>query len=66
MPNEKLHDETPPSERNASAQRLIKEMKQPSHVTPDDIKLLIKVIKEAKKSTRLSRPAQTVLANGNN
>ena len=67
MPNEKLHDETPPpSEKNASAQRLIKAMGQPSHVTPDDIKFLIKVIKEAKQPTRISRPAQSVLAHGNN
>ena len=41
-----------PTEKNASAQRLIKAMGQPSHVTPDDIKFLIKVIKEAKQSTR--------------
>ena len=57
MPNEKLHDETPPpSEKNVSAQRLIKAMGQPSHVTPDDIKFLIKVIKEAKQSTRNKSP----------
>ena len=46
----------PPSEKNASAQRLIKAMGQPSHVTPDDIKILIKVIKEAKKPTRNKSP----------
>ena len=45
-----------PTEKNASAQRLIKAMKQPSHVTPDDIKFLIKVIKEAKQSTRNKSP----------
>ena len=44
------------TEKNASAQRLIKAMGQPSHVTPDDIKLLIKVIKEAKQSTRNKSP----------
>ena len=56
-----------PTEKNASAQRLIKAMRQPSHVTPDDIKFLIKVIKEAKQPTRISRPAQTVfVAHGNN
>ena len=45
-----------PTEKNASAQRLIKAMGQPSHVTPDDIKFLIKVIKEAKQSTRNKSP----------
>ena len=45
-----------PTEKNASAQRLIKAMKQPSHVNPDDIKFLIKVIKEAKQSTRNKSP----------
>ena len=55
-----------PTGKNASAQRLIKAMGQPSHVTPDDIKFLIKVIKEAKKSTRISRPVQTIFAHGNN
>lgn len=45
-----------PTEKNASAQRLIKAMGQPSHVTPYDIKFLIKVIKEAKQSTRNKSP----------
>ena len=45
-----------PTEKNASAQRVIKAMGQPSHVTPDDIKFLIKVIKEAKQSTRNKSP----------
>ena len=41
-----------PTEKNASAQRLIKALEKPPHVDPEDIQLLIKVIKEAKKSTR--------------
>lgn len=45
-----------PTEKNASAQRLIKAMGQPAHVTPDDIEFLIKVIKEAKQSTRDKSP----------
>ncbi len=40
-----------PTGKNASAQRLIKAMEQPSHVTPDDIEFLIKIIKEAKRPT---------------
>ena len=44
-----------PTDKNASAQRLIKAMGQPAHVTPDDIEFLIKVIKEAKRPTPLPR-----------
>ena len=42
-----------PTEKNASAQRLIKAMQQPPYVTLGDIEYLIKVIKAAKKSTRI-------------
>ena len=42
-----------PTEKNASAQRLIKAMQQPPCVTLGDIEYLIKVIKAAKKSTRI-------------
>lgn len=45
-----------PTEKNASAQRLIKAMGQPAHVTPGDVEFLIKVIKEAKQSTRNKSP----------
>ena len=55
-----------PTEKNASAQRLIKAMGQPAHVTPDDIEFLIKIIKEAKKSTRISRSEQSVLTHESN
>lgn len=41
-----------PTEKNASAQRLIKAMGQPPYVDSEDVQFLIKVIKEAKKSTR--------------
>ena len=44
-----------PTDKNASAQRLIKAMGQPAHVTPDDIEFLIKVIKEAKRPTPMPR-----------
>lgn len=44
-----------PTDKNASAQRLIKAMGQPAHVTPDDIEFLIKMIKEAKRPTPMPR-----------
>ena len=44
-----------PTDKNASAQRLIKAMGQPAHVTPEDIEFLIKVIKEAKRPAPMPR-----------
>ena len=40
-----------PTEKNASAQRLIKTMQQPPYATPEEVELLIKIIKESRKST---------------
>ena len=40
-----------PIEKNASAQRLIKAMQQPPYATPEEVELLIKIIKESRKST---------------
>ena len=38
-------------EKNASAQRLIKAMQQPPYATPEEVELLIKIIKESRKSS---------------
>ena len=45
-----------PTKKNASAQRLIKAMQQPPYAAPEDIEYLIKVIKDAKQSTRNKSP----------
>ena len=42
--------------KNPSAQRLIKAMAQPPHITDEDIEELLKVIKEAKQPTRFESP----------
>ena len=42
--------------KNPSAQRLIKAMKAPPHVTDEDIEELLKVIKEARQPTRFESP----------
>ena len=51
--NQPLDESMPEStEKNASAQRLIKAMQQPPYATPEDVESLIKIIKESRKSTR--------------
>ena len=51
---ESLESKSP--RKNPSAQRLIKAMAQPPHITDEDIEELLKVIKEAKQPTRFESP----------
>lgn len=42
--------------KNSTAQRIIKAMEKPPYVTPEDIKSLLQVIKEAKQPTQFESP----------
>ena len=52
MKNQRIYCKKEGKSKNPSAQRLIKAMAQPPHITDEDIEELLKGIKEARQPTR--------------
>ena len=56
MKNQCIYCKKEGKSKNSRAQRLIKAMAQPPHITDEDIEELLKVIKEARQPTRFESP----------